>query len=116
MSKAIRLSDGMIISADVEPAYSFLKRFRGLMLRKYLADGSSMHIKPCSSVHCFFMRFPIDVVFLREDGTIVNIINEMKPWSVSKIYPKAESVLELPAGTATKMGLAVGDRLTVATD
>ena len=109
----VRISDGKIISTNVETAYTFGKRFRGLMLRKSLAEGSSMHIKPCGSVHCFFMKFPIDVVFLSTNGTVVHIINEMKPWTVSKIYAKAESVLELPSGTASKVGLKIGDRLQI---
>ncbi len=109
----VRISDGKIISSNIETAYTFGKRFRGLMFRKSLAEGSSMHIKPCGSVHCFFMRYPIDVVFLSGDGKIVHIIKEMKPWRVSKIYAKAESVLELPSGYAQKVGLNIGDRLKI---
>ncbi|MDD4493994.1 MAG: DUF192 domain-containing protein [Eubacteriales bacterium] len=113
MVKAIRANDNAVLSDNVELAHTFMKRLRGLTFRKALPEGGSMHIKPCNSVHCCFMKFAIDVVFLDHEGRVVEIINTMKPWSFSKIYPKAESVLELTAGTATKFGLSAGDLIKI---
>jgi uncharacterized membrane protein (UPF0127 family) len=109
LTRAIRLSDNVVLSENVELAYTFFKRLKGLTFRKALPEGGSMHIKPCNSVHCCFMRFAIDVVFIDQEGKVIHIIKSMKPWSFSKIYTGAASVLELPAGTASKTGLCEGD-------
>ncbi len=53
-----------------------------------------------ASIHMFFMRMPIDVLFLNEKKQIVDIVQRLKPWTLhySPSNP-AKFVVELPAGT-----------------
>ena len=86
-------------------------RFVGLMGRRELPAGHGLCIRPCSSIHMFFMRFPIDAVFVDGDGTVVRIYDAIKPWRMTGIVRKAKACIELPAGTCTETGVAVGDTL-----
>src|SRR6476469_4331236 len=95
---------GKILADRAESAASFYSRFKGLMGVKNLDFGQGLHIKPCNSIHTFFMRIPIDALFLDAEGKIVRLLPAMVPWRLSSIYPKAKSVLELPAGMAQASG------------
>jgi uncharacterized membrane protein (UPF0127 family) len=64
----------------------------------------------------FFMRFPIDVVFCSEQGIVVQLIECLRPWTVSGYFPKASFVVELPSGTLCDRDLQVGDRLLLETE
>ena len=88
------------------------ERMRGLLGRDDLATGEGMLIKPAPSVHTFFMRFPIDVLFLDRDMRVLRIARELRPWRMAACR-KARAVLELPAGEAERRGVRVGDRLRV---
>ena len=61
----------------------------------------------------FFMRYPIDVIFLDGALTVVAVQEGLKPWRVTRIHRRARAVLEVPAGTVAETGLAVGHCLTL---
>ena len=87
------------VADRVALADDFFTRFRGLMLRKTLAPGEGLLLKNCSAIHCCFMRFPIDAVYL--DGSMRVVAAEtVKPWRLGGIFPGAKHVLELGAGGA----------------
>ena len=85
-------------------------RMRGLLGRSDLPRGEGILLRPAASVHTFFMRFPIDVVFLDEHDHVVEIASDLPVWRAAG-KKGAKSVLELPAGEAAARGIAVGDRL-----
>ncbi len=87
-------------------------RFWGLMFRKELPEGQALLLTPCSSVHCFFMRFPIDVVFLDGDNRVTKIVPAMKPWRIAA-GGGGKQALELPAGKASQARLKVGDQVSL---
>ena len=72
-----------------ERASSFKDRFVGLMGRRSLAFGEGMHIAPCNSIHTFFMRIPIEVVFLDPDGLIVKECRVDGAPMFKRIQPRA---------------------------
>jgi hypothetical protein len=78
---------------------TFWSRFLGLMGKPGLPEGEGLLIRSCNSIHMFFMRFSIDVLFLDRDYTIVKLIRNLKPGSVVGSVPGAWQVLELAAGT-----------------
>ena len=100
-----------VLSGDCKAADTFFSRFMGLMGKKELKPGAGLLISPCNSIHMFFMRFPIDAVFLDRAGKVVYIVEGIKPWRLSPIVRKAHSVLELPAGTVKSTLTKVGDIL-----
>lgn len=89
-------------------------RFRGLMGRRALVEGSGLVLEPCNSIHMFFMRFSIDAVFLDRDWKVVYIAHRIKPWRITRLVRKAKRVIEMPAGTCQTSGTVVGDVLTMA--
>jgi uncharacterized protein len=90
-----------------------LPRMRGLLGRKNLPSGEGMLIRPAPSIHTFFMRFPIDVVFLSRQGEVLKIAENVAPWR-ARSCRHSYVVLELAAGEAGRRGLAVGDRVDTA--
>lgn len=85
---------------------------RGLVGRSRLERGTGMLIDAAPSVQMFFMRFPIDVVFLDRDWKIVAIRHRLRPWRVAGAR-RAVAALELPAGAAAEAGLEEGDVLVL---
>ena len=85
-------------------------RMRGLLGRRGLGRGQGLFIEPTWSVHTWFMRFPIDVVFLDRDLTVLRIRKHLGPWRAAARF-RARSVLELAAGECDRLRLEVGDRL-----
>ena len=89
---------------------------KGLLGRDGLGAGEGLVIRPCTSIHSFFMRFRFDAAFVDRDGKILHVIHAMKPWRMSRIVWKSDRVVELPAGVLQATGTVVGDRLSFSPD
>jgi uncharacterized membrane protein (UPF0127 family) len=107
---ALRREDGSIVCERCLLAETALTRMRGLLGRRELPTGEGILLKPAPSVHMWFMRFPIDAVFLDDDMRVVKIAADLKPWRMAGARG-AKSCLEIGAGEAARRGLSVGDRL-----
>lgn len=55
--------------------------------------------KPCSSIHTFFMRFDIDVLFLNENMEVIKKLEALKPGKVIMPVKDAKVVIEAEAGS-----------------
>ena len=95
-----------------EVADTFVRRFRGLMGRRDIGGADAMVIRPAGSVHTFFMRFPIDVVYRDRDDRVVKVVEALRPWRMSAARG-AKSVVELPAGDAARRGIEEGVMLEI---
>ncbi len=91
-------------------AETALTRMRGLLGRRQLPSGEGILLKPASSVHMAFMRFPIDAVFLDRELRVLKVASDLRPWRAAGSRG-AKAVLEIPAGEAERRGVTVGDRL-----
>ena len=114
--KAFNQTRNRIIAEFLAIADTFWSSLLGLMGKPDLPQGSGLLLIPCQSVHTIGMRFPIDVVFMNKQGTIIHLIKNMKPWRVSKHMIKARCVLELSAGTISATGTMLGDVVEIAPD
>jgi uncharacterized protein len=83
------------------------------MGERNLPAGDGMLISPCSSIHCMWMRIPIDVIYLDRSDRVVGIDHAIKPWRIGGFYRGAHHVLELPAGTAVATGTQAGDQIKI---
>jgi uncharacterized protein len=110
MEVALRLENGRTVCERCVLADTALARMRGLLGRRDLPPGEGLLLRPASSVHTAFMRFPIDVVFLDREGRVLKIARDLRPWK-SAMGRKARAVLELPAGESERRGIEVGERL-----
>lgn len=103
----------VLLGDDIEVADSSLQRVWGLLGRTGLNTGGGLWIRPSSGVHTFGMRFAIDVVGLDKTYRVVRLWESLKPWRVTSVSTSVKSVVELPAGLVTHVGLQVGDTLHV---
>jgi uncharacterized protein len=83
---------------------------RGLLGRRSLELDEGLLLRPAGSVHTAFMRFPIDVVFVDEEGRVLRVADRVKPWRAAGAKG-AKAVVELPAGAAAAARIAPGQRL-----
>ena len=103
---------GDVFVPKLEIAATPWQRMRGLLGRDGLAPGEGMLIKHCWSIHTFFMRFAIDVVYLNGDGRVLKIVENLAPWRLSCCWG-ARRTLELPAGYVAGSDIGVGASLVV---
>jgi uncharacterized membrane protein (UPF0127 family) len=106
------LTRDVVLAGAAEVADTSAKRRAGLLKHKSLEPGDGLWIVPCESVHSFFMKFTIDVLYLDRKHKVKKVRPEMVPWRVSACLT-AHSVLELPAGTIARTGTAAGDQLEI---
>lgn len=108
----VRNAAGDVVCERCDVPKSSFARARGLLGRSGLEPGNGMLIDAAPSVHMFFMRFPIDVVFLDRDWKVVRVVHGLRPWRVAGAR-RAVAALELPAGAAAEAGIEEGDVLSL---
>jgi uncharacterized membrane protein (UPF0127 family) len=91
----------------IRRAERFLDRLKGLMFEKSIAPDTGLWISPCCSVHTFFMKFPIDVIFLDREKRVLKLCERIPPNRIGAICLAADSVLECRAGFIAEHGLTV---------
>src|ERR671937_3071204 len=99
MEVALRLENGRTVCERCVLADTALARMRGLLGRRELPSGEGILLRPASSVHMAFMRFPIDVLFVDGENRVVKIAAGLAPWKVAGAR-KAKAAVELTAGEA----------------
>jgi len=100
-----------IISAKVEIAQNSYARMKGLLGREGLLPGESLVITHCQSIHMFFMKFPIDVIFCDRQNKVIGLCEDIKPFFLSPIFFKASYAIELPTGAIKASQTQVGDQI-----
>src|SRR6266511_13556 len=110
--KELRLErqDGSPVCERCLLAETPLTRLKGLLGRRELPQGEGLLLRPASSIHMFFMRFPIDAVWLDGELTVLKVSRDVAPWKVAACKG-AKGVVELPAGEAERRGVRAGERL-----
>jgi protein-S-isoprenylcysteine O-methyltransferase Ste14/uncharacterized membrane protein (UPF0127 family) len=100
----------------VTGASNLLTRLTGL-LGTYPPDGQkALYILPCTGVHTFGMRYPIDIVFLDAQGKVVELVRYLAPNRMTGIIPSARSALEFPSGALAEGDIRIDDRLRISVD
>ena len=107
--KLVNRRNGAVLADQIEKSTTILTRLRGLLGRHSLTGA--LVIEPCTSIHTLFMKFTIDAAFLARDGRVIRAISALGPWRVTRIYPAASCVVELPEGTLARTQTAEGDVL-----
>ena len=88
-------------------------RMRGLIGRASFESGEGLLLLGTKGIHTIGMRFPIDVLFLNDDGWVIHLIHALRPFRVSPFLKNSAMVLELPVGTLKETGTQVGDWIEV---
>src|SRR5262245_5151607 len=108
--------NGALLADRLRSAHTHWTRLRGLLGTRGLEPGHGLWIKPCNQVHMFGMRYAIDVVFLDDEGRVLRMVHDLQPNRISPRVAGATSVLELPAGTLARVGLAENARVEIEGD
>jgi uncharacterized membrane protein (UPF0127 family) len=104
-------SRGTWLASSIVPAFDRKSRNRGLLGRRAFPGGAAMVLAPCSAVHTWFMRFPIDVVFVARGGQVLRVHRAVAPFRMAW-RPGAFAAVELAAGSIAET--KVGDLLLLA--
>jgi uncharacterized protein len=99
-----------VLATAADVADTSAKRRIGLLKHKSLEPGQGLWITPCESVHTFFMKFAIDLVYLDRNKKVRKVRHAVPPWRLSACLA-AHSILELPAGAAAGSQTQPGDQL-----
>jgi uncharacterized protein len=101
---------GEVLARSLAGAFARKDRNRGLLGRTAFERGEGLLIAPCSSVHTWFMKFAIDVIFVARDGRVRKIARAVPAWRLAWGLGSF-AVVELPAHVAS--ATEVGDTLMI---
>jgi uncharacterized protein len=109
---AKNVDTGSVVANLVAVADTRATRAVGLLNRSAFEPGEGLWIVPSRGVHTCWMRFPIDIIALNHDGIVIDHVVNMKPWRIRLPRHGTAGVLELPVGTLTRSGTALGHRIS----
>jgi len=102
-----------ILAARAAAARTFTQRLRGLMGKPSLPAGEGLVLFGDNSIHTFFMRFPIDVLYLDGEQCVMRLQEAMPPWKVGPLVRGCRFIVELPPGTIRESRTAVGNSIAL---
>lgn len=112
MMRAIPLIEsGRTLVPKCYVAEGFFSRLMGLMGRKTIPPDEALAFPRCNSIHTFFMRFAIDVVFVDGSGKVVRVIESLKPWRMLVPQRGARHVIEFRGSRCKELGIREGMQL-----
>lgn len=97
---------------NLEVADTSWSRMKGLLGRKSLAKDAGLLITKCNSIHMFFMKFALDVIFLDSTNKVVGLVKNIPPFALSPIFWNANKAIELAAGIIENTETKIGDRFS----
>jgi len=106
-------STNIVIASNALMADDPWSRMKGLLGKTGLSDGEGLVITQCNSIHMFFMQFAIDVIFVDRSLNVVGLVRNIPPFSLSPIFWKAVSCIELPSGVIDRQGIRPGHQLAL---
>lgn len=109
--KVIHEDNGRLIASDVKEAVTFWKRFKGLMFTTSLNDQGGLYLYPCRSIHTWFMKYPIDVVYLSDDHVVIATESKLPPWKMGMHVKGVRKVVELAEGKVKQEQIQAGQTL-----
>lgn len=102
---------GTVIAERCRVASSAVDRSVGLLRTPEVLPGEGLFIERSPSIHMFFMRYPIDVVFVDRQLRVTKVVSRLKPWRIVAWARGARDCIELRAGALEGTGTVKGDQL-----
>ena len=106
LSRVENRTKNTTVGDRVRVARSPIARSVGLLRTSSLGGGEGLWIEKAPSIHMFFMKYPIDAIFVAADGRVTKVVPDLKPWRVVWWAPGARDCLELPAGAWNRLPAA----------
>ena len=111
--QVVNVTRGTTIAQKTQIAASLGQRMKGLLGRSGLAADQALVLKPCSSIHPFFMRFAIDALFLDKNMSIIRVIQNIPPNRLSPVIWASQMAIELPAGKISQTNTQSDDIIAI---
>lgn len=111
--KIFNKTKNTLLAEEVVLANNLLTRMQGLLGKREMKKGQALILNPCDSVHTFFMRFTIDVIFVDRQQKVDLAISCLKPWRLSPVCWKAKFAIELPCGVIKDSHTEKGDEIAI---
>lgn len=108
----LNLTQGTVLGDAIEIADTSRARNKGLLGCSGLPPGGGLWITPCQSVHTFFMKFPLDLVYIDRHKRVKKVRRNVPAWRLSACLT-AHSILELPAGVIDHSRTHPGHQLSL---
>lgn len=105
------ISKTILLPFQISCADTVWTRFKSRIGHKGQLVNKGLLLTPCNSLRMFFIRNPIDVIFLNKSNRVIKTLSYRKPWRVVPPVKKAHATLILPLGTVKKEKIRVGDTL-----
>ena len=80
-----------------------------------MGPREALILRPASSIHTWFMRFALDIIYLDKESRIVKVVRNLVPFRFSSAG-KTVTVIEMAGGATAKLGLEQGDELILGTE
>jgi len=115
VAKVLCRKDGRTLIGRCGVMETPAQRMKGLLGHSSLPEDEGLWFPHETSVHTFFMRFPIDVAFLDRRGRVIALYHSLRPWRHTWIHPFAlgGGTLEGCAGLFERAGLKKGEELEI---
>jgi hypothetical protein len=111
--KVINQSKNTLICGKTKKADTVVSRMVGLLNRSSFSADEGLIITECRSIHMFFMRFPIDVLFVDKTDQVIGIVKNIKPFFMSPYFLRSSYVVELSAGAIERSQTEKGDMIVI---
>ncbi len=99
-----------VLSKSAKTANSFFLRLKGLMFKKSMDEQGALIFINAPSIHTFFMRFPIDILFLDKKMRVTRICHSVYPGRCVFCL-NAAFTIEFPALKLAKLNVEIGDTI-----
>ncbi len=99
------------LGVSVRTATGAIARMRGLLGTENLPEGEGLWISPCRGIHSIGMKYVFDALFIDASMKVIGAYKRFPRNRISKLFPSAAGVIELPAGTIARTGTRVGDEI-----
>jgi len=109
--KTVLKKGGVVLYESCKVANTFISRFWGLMGKTSVPDDEALVFPRCNSIHTFFMRTAIDVIFVSETGKVVKVFPELRPWKLLLPVKGVAHTIEISSCGAHKKNIQIGDQL-----
>ena len=109
----VNLTRKSTLASQSKIAQDPLCRMKGLLGLKDFPTGQALVITHCQSIHMFFMKFPIDVIFCDRQNKVVGLCVDIKPFCLSPIFFKASYAIELPQGVIAASQTQLEDEIQI---
>jgi uncharacterized protein len=105
------LTRNTTLASCIKIAQNPWARMKGLLGRRDFPKNEALVITHCQSIHMFFMKFSIDVIFCDRRNKVIGLCERLKPFCLSPVFFKASYAIELPSGTIAASKTQIGDHI-----